>query len=60
MFFAGDYLVHVLYYGKDIKGSPFTAHAFDWNRIAIKNLRTAGAVGKAVEFDSKVYSIFWF
>ena len=49
---VGEYVVDGYYYGKPIHGSPFKVHAFDWNRIAIKNLKSSGIVGRLVEFDS--------
>ena len=49
-------MIDVYYYGKPIQGSPFKVHAFDWNRISIRNLPSTCMVGKLCEFDSKLTS----
>ena len=46
-------MIDVYYYGKPIAGSPFRVHAFDWNKIALKNLPGSGMVDKICEFDSE-------
>ena len=50
---SGEYVIDVYYYGKPIQGSPFRVHAFDWNKITLKNLPGSGMVGKTCEFDSE-------
>ena len=50
---TGEYVIDVYYYGKPIQGSPFRVHAFDWNKISLKNLPGSGSVGKMCEFDSE-------
>ena len=50
---TGEYVIDVYYYGKPIQGSPFRVHAFDWNKITLKNLPGSGMVGKTCEFDSE-------
>lgn len=56
---TGEYLVDVFYYGKPIPGSPYRVHAFDWNRITIRNLRNQGMINRVVEFDSQYLRHPW-
>ena len=53
MFWSGEYIIDVYFYGKPIIGSPFRVQVFDWNKIALKNLPSTGMVGRLCEFDSK-------
>ncbi|CAD5125182.1 DgyrCDS13424 [Dimorphilus gyrociliatus] len=47
----GDWLISILYNGKDLEGSPFSIRVFDVNRVVISGLE-GGVAGRSFSFTA--------
>ena len=52
MMYAGEYSIEVKYFGQPVAGSPFTAKAWDTNKVTVSNV-IAGRVGLQSSFNSE-------
>ncbi len=51
---SGGYRIDVLYDGKPLRGSPFTAQAYDAQKVTVDNVRSANvSVHEPISFQSK-------
>lgn len=56
---SGAYRIDVLYDGKPLRGSPFTAQAFDAQKVTVDNVRSANvSVHEPISFQSKCHDSF--
>lgn len=53
MLFSGEYHIEVTYFGQPVTGSPFTAKAWDMNKVNVSNV-VQGRVGLQSSFNSKL------
>ena len=49
---VGEYSIEVTYFGQPVTGSPFTAKAWDMNKVIVSNI-VQGRVGLQSSFNSK-------
>jgi len=52
----GEYGIQVTYFGQHVTGSPFTAKAWDMNKVNVSNI-CQGRVGLQSSFNSKSTSL---
>jgi len=50
--FLGEYTIQVTYFGQHVIGSPFTAKAWDMNKVSVSNI-VQGRVCLQSSFNSK-------
>ena len=51
---SGGYRIDVLYDGKPLRGSPFTAQSFDATKVSIDHVRSANiSIHESISFQSK-------
>jgi len=55
--YAGEYEIEVKYFGQPVAGSPFTAKAWDMNKVNVSNV-VQGRVGLQSSFNSKSSPLF--
>ena len=55
---SGGYRIDVLYDGKPLRGSPFTAQAFDAQKVTVDNVRSASvSVHEPISFQSELLPV---
>jgi len=53
---AGEYQIEVTYFGQPVTGSPFTAKAWDMNKVSVSNV-VQSRVGLQSSFNSKLLAL---